>query len=433
MALRLISYHDLVFIKPDLLLFVQFLKAGYFFKFFEEFAPLLLKKFIDQYELADWQEYLKCVMPVADHAMRSKNEGIGYLVIDPKAAHLHKSDKILTALSVGSHLKYDQTADFKLVRAHPLMKVAPLKFLVADEMLVYNRIYNSLYFEFAELAAKHPGLTRDGDFKGLFNDHFTENYLVKRLLGEIFDARGEHVVHFTGAEIKERFKDKKQGEPDYYARDRQDILLFEIKDSLISGIAKQSGKYEVLEKELREKFYYTTKMKVDGSVKEQPKAIRQLMNSMEKLVDKVVTYDDQFNLDDVTFYPIMLYVDQALSTPAINDILQFWFTEELQKRPKLFSRRKQIMPLTIIDIDTIILYHNDFKSGKIRLEQFIPAYWNWKMKHKATGAATESVELINLSLMSFSGFLRDNVKIETIPDVILALGESLFKDEEKGD
>jgi hypothetical protein len=55
------------------------------------------------------------------------------------------------------------------------MKVAPLKFLIADEMLVYNRLYNSLYFEFAELAANHPNLVKQGDFKGLFNDRLTDN------------------------------------------------------------------------------------------------------------------------------------------------------------------------------------------------------------------------------------------------------------------
>jgi len=53
------------------------------------------------------------------------------------------------------------------------------------------------------------------------------------------------------------------------------------------------------------------------------------------------------------------------------------------------------------------------------------------MKHKVAGAATENIELINLSLMSFSSFLRENFKIETISDVILALGESLFRDDEK--
>jgi hypothetical protein len=431
MALRLLPYHDLVYIKADLLLFVQFFKAGYFFQFFQEFAPLLLAKFIAQYDIADWQEYLKGVMPVADHAMRTKRDGIGYLVIDPKSAHVNKSDKILTSLAVGSHLKYDQAADFKLVRAHPLMKVSDGKFLVGDEMLVYNRIYNSLYFEFAELAAKHPELLRKGDFKGLFNEHFTENYLVKKILGDIFAAKGNGVLHYTGVEIQQKFPDKKRGEPDYYARDGKQIIVFEIKDSLISGAVKQSGNYQLLHKELVDKFYYATEIKKDGSIKEHPKAIRQLLNTIGKLLSKTAKYDQAFNADQVIVYPVMLYLDQALSTPGINDIIQEWFTEELKKRPELWDRRDQIRPITLIDVDTVILYHNDFKSGRINFEQFIEGYWNWKMQHKMTGINTQSNELINKSLTSFGAFLRENVNIETIADVILVLGESLFREDEK--
>lgn len=430
-TLRLLPYHDLVHIKPDLLLFVQFFKAGYFFKFFSEFAPLLLAKFISQYGLAGWEEYLKGVMPVADHAMRTKKEGIGYLVIDPTAAHAGKSEKILTALSVGSHLKYDPTADFKLVRAHPVMKVAEHKFLVGDEMLVYNRIYNSLYFDFADLAALHPELIRKGNFKGLFNDHFTENYLVRKILGDLFDARGGNIVHFTGADIQQRFSDKKRGEPDYYAREGKQVFVFEIKDSLISGVVKQSGNYELLNKELADKFYYWTEIKKDGSIKEHPKAIRQLLNTIDKLVNKTAKYDQDFNLPEVIFYPVMLYLDQALSTPGINDILQSWFTDELKKRPGLWKLKDQIKPITIIDVDTIILYHNDFKSGRIKLEHFIDGYWNWKMQHKIAGVNKDRNDLINKSLTGFGAFMREHVKIETMSDVIMTLGESLFNVEEK--
>jgi hypothetical protein len=426
LTLTLMPYYDLVHIKPDLLIFVQLLKAGYFLKFFEEFAPLLLRKFLDQYDVNDWKEYLKGVMPVAHHAMLEKNNGIGYLVIDPSADHVNKSNKILTAFSLGSHTQYDKTADFKIVRAHPLLKVAEFKFLISDEMLIYNKLYNSLYFEFAELASAYPDSIRKGDFKGLFNDYFTENYLVKEILGGIFKASKKNILHFTGSDIKAKFKDKKQGEPDYYARDGLSILLFEIKDSLISGMVKQSGQYEALNKELVDKFYFATKEKPNGETKEQPKAIKQLLNSIEKLLTGASEYDKGFDCTKATFFPIMLYVDQALSTPGINDILQFWFDEEIQLRPALIPLKKQIMPLTIIDIDTLILYHNHFKAGEIAFEKIIPEYWTWKMQNKTAGIKHQNEAIINLSLQSFSGYLGNKIKIKKIADIMLAVGESLF-------
>ena len=427
LALTLMPYYDLVHIKPDLLIFVQLLKAGYFLKFFGQFAPMLLTKFLEQFDVKDWKEYLRGVMPVAHHAMLEKNKGIEYLVIDPSADHVNKSNKILTALSLGSHTQYNRTADFKIVRAHPLLKIAEFKFLVADEMLIYNQLYNSLYFEFAGLAFTYPDLIRKGDFKGLFNDYFTENYLVKEILGGIFKASKKDILHFAGSDIKAKFADKKQGEPDYYARDEHNILLFEIKDSLISGIVKQSGQYEALNKELLDKFYFASKKKPNGETKEQPKAIKQLLNSIEKLLTGASEYDKGLDCKKVTFFPIMLYLDQALSTPGINDILQFWFDEEIQLRPALIPLKKQIMPMTIIDIDTLILYHNHFKSGEIAFEKIIPEYWTWKMQNKTAGIKHQNEAIINLSLQSFSGYLGNKIKIKKIADIMLAVGESLFE------
>lgn len=102
----------------------------------------------------------------------------------------------------------------------------------------------------------------------------------------------------------------------------------------------------------------------------------------------------------------------------------------MKKRPELWKHREQIRPITLIDVDSIILYHDDFKSGRINVVQFIDGYWNWKMQHKLAGANTQRHELINKSLTGFGAFLREHVKIETIPDVILALGESLFKEDQ---
>jgi len=98
-TLLLVPYHDIVHIPPDWMLFVQGLKASFFFEFFQDFAPSLLAEFLKQYALTDWKDYIKGVMPIADHARKTKQNGISYLVVDPTSESADKSSRILTSLS----------------------------------------------------------------------------------------------------------------------------------------------------------------------------------------------------------------------------------------------------------------------------------------------------------------------------------------------
>jgi hypothetical protein len=309
------------------------------------------------------------------------------------------------------------------------MKVDEFRFLITDEILVYNKMYNSLYFDFAKIAVKQPGLLRKGDFKGLLNDHFTENYLVKAVLGQIFNAYVTNPIHFSGAEIKEKYKLKGDSEPDYYARDQDKIYLYEIKDSLISGEAKQSGNYSKVEKELREKFYFYTKEKASGKLKESPKAIKQLLNNIERIFAKGLPFDKEYQPDKIAVFPIMLYLDQAISTPGINDILQFWFDRELDKHhPELVKFKRHIMPLTLIDLDSIILYHNQFKKGELNFNDLIFSYWHGKTEFKKAAIARDDKLMLGKSLFSFADFLKEIQPKRQVADLFFDLAKILFNE-----
>lgn len=326
MTAMLLPYHDLNHVDAADAMVSQFIKAVYFFKFVEEHLPELLAGFLKMYGVSNWIDYLKAIFPIVGHALQNNKEGLGYLTIDdnnPKAAI---SKKFLANLAIASQNTGFSLHDFILPRSKPLKQINPNKFLVIDNLLVYNNMYNSLFFEFKEVLKASPRFFTKGDFKGYLNDNFSESFLTKQVLDKVFSD--PQYIKYSGEEIRKNHAPAFNAEPDYYARNGNDVFLFELKDTFINGDTKQSFNVEMIANELKLKLWYKETEK-KGKTKEEPKALRQLQNNIRRAITDDLPFDKELDHKFLRVHPILLYIDQSLSTPGINEIVQQWFAMEL--------------------------------------------------------------------------------------------------------
>ncbi|WP_443939215.1 hypothetical protein [Pedobacter sp. MW01-1-1] len=424
LAVMLLPYHDLNHVDPADAMIAQFIKAVYFLQFFEIALPEALEKFLESYGMQTWRDYMKSIFPIVGHALQNNKEGLGYLTINEQDPNSDSIRKILGNIAIEESNDDFSQYDFILPRSKPLMQINTDKYLVIDNLLVYNKLYNSLFFEFKEILKKNPHILGKVDFKSYLNDHFSESFLAKQVLDVVFNEL--QYLKFSGEDIRKVHAPKFDAEPDYYARNNDELFLFELKDTLINGGTKQSFNFEKLEEELKTKLWFKTVNK-KGEAIETPKAIRQLLNNIHRVAANSLPFDKDLENKSLTIFPVLLYIDQSLSTPGINEVIQEWFSTELNNDPELKKIRDRIsiMPLTMIDLDTLIVFQDEFKVGKFKLEDFIPRFWAYKQGLLAIGRQSVTQAIYDSNL-SFGAFVRLHRKKRNAPELFMSFGKLIF-------
>lgn len=429
-ATMLLPYHDINHIDPNDAFLVQSIKAIYFFQFAEEHIPEMLDKYLDTYGVDTWREYLIALLPIADHALQRNKEGLGYLNIDESKPNYEVAKKFLTMLSLGGAQIENSEADFILLRSKPLLQINPNRFLVIDNLLIYNKIYNSLYFEFNKLLADDKELFKKGDFKGFLNSNFSEDYLAKSVLDIVF--KNDKFFKISGSEIKAKFGKKFFAEPDYYARNGDEVFIFELKDTYVKGEVKQGFNTGNLMTELKLKLWVKEYEK-DGKPKTSPKAVQQLINNIKKVIENTLPFDTDLGNKKLTIFPVLLHIDQSLSTPGISEIVQNWFWLELINEPIIVNTKERVhvMPLTMIDLDTLILMQDEYRDGSFNLAEDILYYWAYKKKLVENGLKEESFQKMTTGMLPFAAFVRMGRKQRKTPDIFMEFARLIFPEEQE--
>jgi hypothetical protein len=181
---------------------------------------------------------------------------------------------------------------------------------------------------------KEHGLPpEDRTFFSFYNKEFSEEFLMKNVLDELFP---------DSLYIKKKEIDDHDNEPDYYARYKDRVYLFENKDVMIAKGVKSSGDIEKINEALQTKF---NKKKV---------GIAQLIYSIKQITNKLFKYDDEANKrNDLVLYPILLVSDRIFMCQGLNHRLNTWFRDKLVDE---YTMNPLVKDLTIIDIDTIIYW-----------------------------------------------------------------------------
>lgn len=213
---------------------------------------------------------------------------------------------------------------------------------------------------------------------------------------------------------------KIDGAPDYYIRNGNKVFIFESKDILIRAELKDSYDFEKYEKVLKEKLYYETKEK-----KVTPKAVLQLANFAKILLSNEFNKDKNYKPKCIKIYPIILLHNRQLDIIGLNNLINIWFDLEKEKIKNTGLSTKNLKRPTIIHIDTLLIMHEQIKSGKYQLDKLLDEYQNHinENKQKKGNNKTEQDQ----KLSTFNYFQSFNMYFDSKYRWILP---SLFK--EKG-
>lgn len=364
MALAL-SFSDFELVNMRLLNIAipQLIKSVRLFEFLESdarFAPLL-QAFLHRFDCQDWPEYFRKLGGVTRPIMQAENPGRISVEIPDSQADFETDRTFLRHFTLPEGQPLDK-ADFTSLRATPLVEETPGTFVLAYPVLVLEAMHKGLYFQFNAANRSLPKEQREPDWRSVYCDLFSEQYLLYLLLDAILQGRG---LALSGRDIFDRWQLKGQSEPDYYFRHEHRAVLFESKDVLVHKDAKAGHDFATYLDEVRKKFY--------EDEKQHPKAAKQLANNVARLLRQQLPFDTDFNPAELIIYPVLVVHDRLYNQPGLNVVVNDWFQEELAKLEQELPVRN-VRPLIIIDVDTLLAYHEDFRDGRLVFEDVLEEY-----------------------------------------------------------
>ena len=314
----------------------QFIKTTYLFQFLEttDLTKPLLKAFLDYFNSATWQDYLKSLIPLTTSAIDNKNEAHTDIVIAPGEKFKEGCD-FVEKLIVTEDEKLDEN-DFLSLRAKPFYKIQDGVYRIIFNLFVVEKIFKGVYFFLRDINNKLPNGVKVSDLKGIYGHQFSEQTLVYKLMDIIYPTK---CIRFTGKQLDDTGM---VGAPDYYLRKGKDILLLESKDFLIRAEKKATFDFDVYEEEIGKTLYYEDRP--NGTRKSG--AVLQLISSIKRILKKEFTADTAYYYKDVFIYPVLITHDHQYDTPGFNDLINEWFQYELSllEDEGLFVNR--IKPIT---------------------------------------------------------------------------------------
>jgi hypothetical protein len=401
----------------------QVIKAIHLFQYLESQPQLskLFSAFLAHFNSPTWQEYLKNIIPLTTAAIQNPKEGF----LDMTVEHNSKFDEscaFIEKLMVQESDPLDEH-DFLTIRAKPFYKVGDGVYRIIYNLFAVEKIFKGVYFFLRDINKNLPEEDKITELKSVYGDEFSEKILTYKVIDNIYPQKA---VKFTG----KQFSDLKiNGAPDYYLRANKNILLFESKDFLIRADKKTSFDFNVYESEFQRVLYY----EILAKGKEKHKAVMQLINNVRKVLTTDFSLDKDYKYRDVYIYPILLTHDHQYDTAGFNDLLNYWFKDELVGLEEDGLYINHVKPLTVVNIDTLI-YHQVGLKETVPLHAMIELYQNF-VHEKPTRKFKDEEEykqFVQSKMIPFSLYLERYFaanKIGKYLPLMDIVGPVLFKDE----
>lgn len=404
----------------------QTIKSIFLFEFLSEHPDTgpLLTAYLAAFNLTEWKDFLKGVMPLMIATLKKDREAYTDIVVSP-GPDFDESTAFIEKLILKDEEPL-QDYDFRKIRGNPFFKVEEGVYRVIYDLFVVELIHKGLYFKLSEINNGLPQEDMIKNFRSFYTDEFSERYLLYRLLASIYQKR---YVKFTGSEMKAEGYD---AEPDYYIRNGRKVFLFESKDILINAEVKTTYDFGLHEPEFRKKLYYEDKTGKGGVVKRANKAVLQLTHNIVRLLDKKFSFDQNYKANHLVIYPIVILYDRMYQVPGLNYLVNEWYQAELLNLQAQGWPIENLQPITIIDIDCLILHQDVLRNRNIVLEEVIDAYHHFVKinSKKAFQDLDDARQYYQDKTISFPYFMTNYVigkKLYQFPQMLQAKGYSLFQ------
>lgn len=410
-----LRYSDINSANYQLLFADQFTKAIMFFQFIEEKYPAILKAYLDYFNCKTWQRYMEKMFPLISPMSKVK-KGFTRLTINPGPRY-EEDVEFLNKFSFGEESEELIPFDFVSIRSKPIFKIDDHTYQIICDTFLYEKIFNGIYFTLKTI----PSLA-NVDLNTIFSLEFCEQTMLYKQLNKIFVYKA---TTYTGLELDKEYGIA--GAPDYYAKVRNNVFIFESKNIMLDKEIKEAANYQAYETEIRQKLYFDIKInETTGQEKIKPKAILQLIRSIEKLLDKTSEVDTVKNTARI--YPIVVVHNQQFDVAGLNHLLNHWFFEELAKLAAKGLVIKNVRPLTLVNISTLIFYNDYFSSGQLRLALLLDQFHEVSKLNSVRTSPRDSLEdkLMN-KVLPFSYFIKKKVKKAKMPAMLRKLARSFLR------
>ena len=265
---------------------------------------------------------------------------------------------------------------------------------IIDEHFLANRFYRSLFFGIKKQNGLIEKQYKLSDFFQFITTRFSEETLFYDVMKHIVGNKS--YVHYSGSTMRNKGT---SGEPDYYIRNGNDIFLFEFKDSLYRKEDKVECNYKNVKSSIENKLVH----KENGD----PSAIEQLCSNIAKILNNEFRIDLGIRSNKAKIYPILVVGDTTFTNVGMNFILNNYFKTEISNRN---IENKNIRPLILISIDSLILYQFDFEGKNLKLRSILDSYLKFLNMEYPYGK-NDIIRNIAHRYFSLDQYLRDKIPI----------------------
>lgn len=342
---------------------VALYKGTQFFLFCETIPEYnqILQAFIKEHNVLNWQKYLLNLFDLYNQTQSNAR------------INCHPDiDRFVLQYSISEQDWQNgiENADINYLRNKFLVQISTCKYLVLNNNLIVDKMYQGMKFDFAQTAYSN-GFTINGnkiktigDLNQDLGQVFSEKYFLYDLLERIYVKTC--FIKFTGSFLLDQ---NVPAEPDFYMRAGDRIYLFEHKDVLLNETHKQSTSVQVMLDEIANKICQ------NDSKKKHRKGGGQLLHSINGIIcnGTMNQLDSNWRIAK-WIIPIVTVTDSAFSTLGLNTAVNKMFCQMAQQYDFLKDSNIKVLPLTIIDIETLFTLSKRLHDGDLDLFALISQY-----------------------------------------------------------
>lgn len=360
MLLTLLSYNEYTNNSNAVDFMIQCYKANVLFDFCDanETFKTLFQLFLNSLGCSCWKEYVFALSRLFVLDSGNENNIKCEIVLDPQSASYFQDKRVLDGFAIQENDIIDDSinVDYVKFKEKPIICIENDTYYVIEPFFLASRIYKSIFWE---LKDKNGQLGVEKDFFRFYTTEFSERYLFYGVVQNMIKKTS--CKSFSGISLEK----KMSAPPDYYIRDGNDVYIFEFKDMFFRKEEKVECVYEKVKEHIEQKLV----CKDNGK----PSGVIQLVNCIVAL--KKGDYnvlDPNIKTGNVRVYPLLVVGDATFATPGMSVILNDYFRNNLRQHH--MEADHLIKDLTLVSVDSLILYQDDVREKRKKLKDILSSY-----------------------------------------------------------